>query len=151
MNFYKYFSFLIGIFLVCMTLLSHFSLLASSNAPLSVFFISESIEGGQIVTIKNISADHKGDWRIALLGENTPYFRINEQKASFEQGSNNYVQLPDSLPIGAEWSFKLTAEGLANGQYPVELVLWTTQGQPQHPFNGTVLGKTILFFVVEGI
>ena len=103
MNFYKYFAFLIGILLVCAVFFSHSFLSASNNAPLRVFFISESIEGGQIITIKNISANCQGDWRIALLGENAAYFRINGQRADFDQGISSYVQLPGSLPIGGEW------------------------------------------------
>jgi len=146
MNFYKYFTFLLVI-LLCMTIFPHIPL--SANTPLSVFFISESVEGGQLVTIKNISADRQGSWRIALLGENAEYFRINNQRADFEHINDHYVQLPHSLPVGSEWTFMLTAEGLSPGQHTVELALWTTQGQPQYPFNGALLGKTALFFMVE--
>jgi len=146
MNFYKNFSFFLGI-LLCTIIFPRFSLAA--NEPLSIFFISDTVEGGQLVTIKNISANHQGNWRLALIGENAEHFRINGQKADFEHVSSHYVQLPNSLDLGHEWDFFLTAQELAPGQYSVELVLWTTQGQPQHPFNGVVLGRTTLFFSVE--
>jgi len=138
MNFYKYFTFLLTALLIC-----------TSAAPLSVFFISESVEGGQSIIIKNISADAQGDWRIALLGENAEHFRIDDQKVDFEHNSNHYVQLPCSIPVGGEWSFMLTAQGLDAGQHSVELALWTTQGQPMPPFNGTILGRKTLYFVVD--
>jgi len=124
-------------------------LICASNAPLSVFFISETVEGGQSVTIKNISANSQGDWRIALMGENAAHFRINEQRGDFEYASDHYVQLPNSLLPGDEWGFILTAVGLDAGQHSVELALWTTQGQPQLPFNGTVLGRTMIYTIVE--
>ena len=138
MNFYKYFTFLFAALLLC-----------GASAPLSVFFISESVEGGQRITIKNISANNQGDWRIALMGENAAYFRINGQRADFENNNDNFVHLPHSLPVGGEWGFMLTPQGLAAGQHSVELALWTTQGQPQYPFNGTILGRTTLYFMVE--
>ena len=138
MNFYKYFTFLFSIMLICV-----------ANAPLSVFFISESVESGQFVTIKNISAKDQGSWRIALMGENTEHFRINGCKADFERNSSHYVQLPSNLHVGDEWSFLLTTEGLSAGQHSVELVLWTTQGQPALPFDGTILGRTTLFIIIE--
>lgn len=136
MIFYKYFTILL------------FTLAFAANAPLSVFFITQSVEDGQKVTIKNISANNRGDWRIALMGEDAANFRINGQQADFEP-HEHYVQLPNSLAVGAQWDFILTAQGLAAGQHEVELVLWTTQGQSQHPFNGMIIGRKMLYYIVE--
>ena len=148
MNFYKYFAFLLAI-VAYTAIFPHFSLPLSASEPLSIFFISESVEGGQLVTIKNISSNKKGNWRVALAGENAAYFRINGQRADFECDSDNYVQLPHSLSIGEEWGFMLTSTGLPAGQYSIEAVLWTTQGQTRHPSSENILGRTMLIFVAQ--
>jgi len=83
------------------------------------------------------------------MGENAEYFYINGQRADFENINGHYMQLPHSLALGEEWSFMLTANQMPVGQHSVGLALWTTQGRPQHPFNGTILGDTSLFFSVE--
>ena len=148
MNFYKYFTFLLAI-VAYTAIFPHFSLHLSASEPLSIFFISESVEGGQLVTIKNISSNKKGNWRVALAGENAAHFRIDGQRADFECDDNNYVQLPHNLSVGGEWSFMLTSAGLPAGQYSIEVVLWTTQGQPRLPCSENILGRTMLIFVAQ--
>jgi len=147
MNFYKYFiSGLVTLLMVSAIIFPYFTL--SANEPLSIFFISETTIDGQLITIKNISSNRQGNWRLALMGESAEKFLINGQAADFER-NGKYIQLPYSLPIGSEWSFMLTTSNLAAGKHAVELALWTTQGPPQHPFNGIILGKTTLFVAVE--
>ncbi|MCL2565769.1 MAG: hypothetical protein FWE24_08180 [Defluviitaleaceae bacterium] len=134
---------------LCLLLCVLFGVQIQASIPEGIYFTIEQKDNGHLVTITNIDSEHQGNWRIAITGENSTYFRINNQRADFIDHSSHYVSLPNNLAPGSNWSFLLTANGLDSGNYTVDLTLWTTQGRPQHPFNGTVLGSATLFVTVN--
>jgi len=50
-----------------------------------------------------------------------------------------------SLSIGQSHNVVVSSYGPTEDNYNFSMVLWTTQGQPQQPFNGMALGSTDIY------